>query len=491
MNNQHLSDPDGSLGRFRRALSIPTVTPAGNSGEDTRHLKDFQDFLEASFPAFHAAAERHAASPFGVWYRLPASTASPPGKSAGPAATGPLTAAAAAASDAATSPRLPVLFLAHYDVVPVKPSAWTRDPFAGEVGQDPAVPGDAGTYLYGRGSLDTKNTLMALMEALEQLCLSAAPRNRDIFVALGGDEELEGTRGARIMAGEFGKLGLRFDFIHDEGGIVALDLLQGISRPMALVGMAEKGFCNLRLSVIQSAGHASRPPRQQAAARLGRALAKLESGVFADRLTDTVAGFLQRLAPVMGGAAAVMVGRPRLFAPLLFRILGKNPDTAAMFHTTLAITRLEGSQAANVMPDQVSAICNLRILPGETVDSVLARVRKRLKTFPEVMVELEPLSNAFNPVGESPLDHDGFDMVALSACESFPGCAVLPYLVTARTDSSFYAHLAGGVYRFAPMALDKTELALIHGNDERISLQNYRAGLDFYRRLVNRVAGLT
>lgn len=449
-----------ALSRFRTALRLATVTPREDDPEGLQSLESFLDFVEASFPAFFGAARTWRQGPWGLCACLPATC--PPEEVTG----------------------LPVLFLSHYDVVPVDASAWTHPPF----GADMAPDSSGKDCIWGRGTLDNKNTLMALMEALEELAAPGTRRMRDIWIALGGDEERNGARGAMAMAAWFRKEGLRFSFVHDEGAIVSRGFLKGVDTPLGLIGVAEKGYVNLRLTADQAPGHASRPPRAQAAAELGRALARLESGVFPDRMTPSVAGFLQGLAPLLGGIPGFLSRHPGIFGGLLMKAMGGNPDAAGMFHTTLALTQLEGSGAPNVMPHRVQGVCNLRILPGDTVESALEQVRRRLRGL-KVRAEVDPDCLPFGAVADSPRDHEGYRMVASAVAESFPGCAVLPYLVTARTDSAAYADLAGGIYRFSPLSLDSAQAALIHGHDERISLANWKAGMDFYRRLCGAVAG--
>jgi len=446
---------DEILNRFSKALSFATISFPTDEQDDLKLLEAFQSFLVEAFPHFHARAERHSTGPFGVWYRLPAK------KEADPTLK-------------------PVLFLAHYDVVPVSREAWEQEPFSGKRLQD----ADGKAWVYGRGSLDTKNTLMGICEALEALCAEGLQFDRDIYLAFGGDEEKSGARGAKNMAQIFREKGLHFELVLDEGAIVSQGMLKGLSGSLALIGLAEKGFLNIELNVPQIPGHASRPPKKQAAASLGRALARLEKKVFKPRLIPTVAAFFQYLAPQMKGIQAFAMKHPKIFAPLLLKIASSNADMASMVQTTLAMTRLEGSSADNVMPHKVQALLNIRILPGETIETVVARLRHCLKKWPEIQVKVSEATLSNDPIGDSPAENSSWKIIAGAIREVFDPLALVPYLVTATTDSRYYAELSEGVYRFAPMELDKQELDLIHGHNERISEENYLKGIQFFKKVL-------
>jgi carboxypeptidase PM20D1 len=442
-----------SLERFRAALRIATVWPEGSTDpaalEAARsRLDEFQAFLAAAYPRFHAVAERTVLDSFQVVYRW-----------------------------AGSDPDLaPALLLAHYDVVPAEAAAWTADPFGAELRDG---------FVYGRGALDTKNSLIACLEAAEALAARGFRPRRDLYFAFGGDEERSGHKGAVQAAARFAAIGRRFAWLLDEGSAVVDRLLPGIDRPLALIGLAEKGFLNLELSVEQKPGHASRPPRVQAAAVLGRALDRLSRRPFPMELTPTVADFFRAAAPLLKPPFAWAAARPRLAAPLLFADAGLSPDLAALLRTTVAMTQLSGAPTDNVLPSAVRAVLNLRLLPGWSIDRALAFVRRAVAD-PRVKAAVSPARPASEPVpplasGEGA---PGWAELSAALAAAFPEAAVLPFLVTATSDSRHYAHLADAVYRFSPMRLGPAELAGIHGHDERISLDNLAAGIDFYAALI-------
>jgi carboxypeptidase PM20D1 len=440
--------------RFCEAISIKTDWPAGAQAGDEEAeapLIRFQEFLVRVYPLFHKIAERRAPDPYAVIYRWPGRQ--PRGK--------------------------PPLFLAHYDVVPAEAECWEAGPFDAE---------PRNGYIYGRGTLDMKNSLIALMEAAEALCAEGFRPREDIWFAFGGDEERAGVLGARRSAAWFEERGIRFDWILDEGPVIGEGHIEGVKGPVAFLGIEEKGFLSLELTVRQRPGHASRPPRVQAAAVLARALTRLSKRPFPRRLTPTVESFFGRLAPLVPGFHGWVFKNSRLLGPLFFPLCGKDSLFAAMFRTTLAITQLEGSAADNVLPSAVKAVVNLRLLPPWNVETASAFVRKVIgdRRVEVTVYGLGTEAIAAN-ADQIRLAGPGWaDLrAALEVVES--GCPVLPFLMTATTDSRHYQRICDAIFRFSPFRLNPRELAAIHGHNERVSPENLERATRFYHALLSRL----
>ncbi len=452
-----------SIERFRGALRIRTDWPAeadgsGPAAEKARSeaeakLVEFQDYLVRTFPAFHAAAERRVLGPYAVAYRWP-------GRDGGP------------------DKRAPALLLAHYDVGPAEREAWTVDPFGAEV---------ADGYIWSRGAIDTKNSLIASLEAAEELSAAGFRPSRDVWFAFGGDEERSGASGAARMAEKFREEGIAFAFALDEGSAVTEGVLSGVKKPLALIGTEEKGFLDIELTVEQKPGHSSRPPKIQAVAVLARALCRINGRPFPWKLTPTVEAFFRDLSAHVPFPKSAVLANARALGPLFFLAAGGSPETAALMRTTVAMTQLEGSPADNVLPSAARAILNLRLLPGWTVEAALEHVRKAVAD-PRVSVGVYALRTPHGPTAASERARDedeGWKTVSAAVAGTFPDAAVMPFLVTAMTDSRHYAPVCPSIYRFSPMRLTPGELARVHGHDERISLDNFSAGIDFYRSLIS------
>ena len=444
----------GLLEHFREAITIRTDWPAGARAGDKEAetpLIRFQEFLAREYPLFHKNAEREVLSPYAVIYRWPGRR--PRGK--------------------------PVLFLAHYDVVPAEAEYWEAGPFNAELRDG---------YIYGRGTLDMKNSLITLMEAAETLCARGFRPLEDIWFAFGGDEERAGVLGARCSAAWFEEQGIRFDWILDEGPVIGEGYIKGVKGSVAFFGIEEKGFLSLELTVRQQPGHASRPPRIQAAVVLARALIRLSKRLFPRRLIPTVESFLTRLAPLVPGFRGRVFKHSRLLGPLFFPVCEKDPMFTAMFRTTMAITQLEGSAADNVLPSAVKAVVNLRLLPPWNVETAASFVRRAIGD-ERVEIAVHGLgTDAVAAAGEQiRLAGPGWaDLtVALEAAES--GCPALPFLMTATTDSRHYRKICGAIFRFSPFLLNPRELAAIHGHNERISSENLDRAERFYNALLSRL----
>jgi carboxypeptidase PM20D1 len=451
------------LEQFRKAISIETCWPASApTGDEAAEapLRVFQDFLRESYPCFHRTAERWVLSPYQLVYRWP-----------GGAVNG--------------GDRNAVLILAHYDVVPAEKEKWSADPFSAEI-RDPQNGGNSteDKYIYGRGTLDMKNMLIGIMEAAEGLCEKGFKPGRDIWFAFGGDEERAGIHGAMETAKWFTLQGRKFDWVLDEGSPVVENQIKGVTTPLALFSIEEKGFLSLELTAVQKPGHASRPPRVQAAAILAKALVRISKKPFPFRLTPVAESFFTHLAPYAPPVQAFFMKRAKLLGLLFFKAVSGSPDIASMLQTTVAMTQLEGSAADNVLPSEVRAVLNLRLLPPWTVKTAMARIKAVIN---DKRVEVRIFGLGTEPVPANPehakLGGPGWAEMESAVKAVFPGIPLLPFLMTATTDSRHFQHLAGGIFRFNPVQLTAKELALIHGHDERISIANLQKGAAFYTNL--------
>jgi carboxypeptidase PM20D1 len=291
--------------------------------------------------------------------------------------------------------------------------------------------------------------------------------------------------GAMETAKWFAGQDIQFEWLLDEGGIIAEDQIKGVEKPLALVGIEEKGYLSLELSVAQSPGHASKPPRIQAAAVLARALYRLSKQSFPPRLIPTVERFFAGLAPFAPKRWSWAIGRPRLFFLALAALSDQmGPDFAAMLRTTVAMTQLEGSAADNVLPSAARAVINLRLLQPWTVEKAIARIKRAIN---DRRVEVKVYGLGTNPVSATEAQArqtgPGWAILEQTIGDIFPDAAILPYLMTATTDSRHYKDIVSDIFRFAPVRLNKEELARIHGHDERISTENLERGVRFYIRL--------
>ncbi|MCL2719946.1 MAG: M20/M25/M40 family metallo-hydrolase [Treponema sp.] len=436
--------------KFQEAIKIPTWRQKDVNDEDETALEPlvrFQGFLKDNFSAFHNSAQRWVLNPYSVIYHLP-------GKSKKGA----------------------VLFLSHYDVVPAEKEKWNFDPFGAEINEG---------FIYGRGTIDMKSTLVCIMEAAENLCAQGWKPEKDIWFAFGGDEERGGALGAKEAANWFKERKQKFDWIMDEGSPIAENQIEGIDTPLALISIEEKGNLSLYLTVEQQPGHASRPPKIQAAAILGKALIKIGNKSFPYKLRPTVEVFFKEISKMIPGIKGFVLSHTRLLGPLFFKLVATSATVQSMLKTTVAMTMLEGSAADNVMPSKVRAVINMRLLPPWTIESATAYIKKIIN---DKRVQISMYEHGANPVTANytanKFRRHGWQEIENALNEVYPGIPLLPFIMVAITDSRHYKELTDSIIRFNPQKLTPEELDRVHGHDERISIENLNRELLFYTNLL-------
>jgi carboxypeptidase PM20D1 len=383
--------------------------------------------------------------------------------------------------NAPRSPDQPLVLMGHLDVVPAVAADWSRDPFGAEL---------ADGAIWGRGTLDNKGQVAAICEAVESLLARGFVPARDVWLSFGCDEEVT-SASARAAVEVLRSRGVRPWMVLDEGGAVAAQAFPGITAPVGVVGVTEKGLTNIRLTVTGGGGHASTPARNGPAVRLARAITRLDRAPMGTRIPEPTFELFRRLAPHAPPPLRAILGNARRVSPAVSRLLaGAGPEAAALARTTFAVTTLEGSPARNVIPATAAAGVNIRVLPGDTVAAVLAHVRSAIGD-DQVTVELiegeEP--GPVSPYSVPGRGDEGFDLVTGLIAEVFPDAVPAPYVVLATTDSRFFTAISDRVYRFAPLRMTKAQRATIHAADEHLGVEDFLAGITWYRRLIESLPG--
>lgn len=367
----------------------------------------------------------------------------------------------------------PLLLLAHLDVVPIDaPKDWTQPPFSGKI---------ADGYLWGRGSLDDKVSAVGILEAVETLLKSGFRPKRTVYIAFGHDEEISGNAGAASLARELGKRGVAPEFILDEGGAITHDIVGGVDKPVAVVGVAEKGYVSLTLTATSSGGHSSMPPAHSAIGEIAAAVERLENDAFPFEIDGITDRMLDTIGPEMSFTGRLALANRWLFGPIVIERLAASPSTAAALHTTAAVTMIRGGVKDNVLPREASATVNFRIAPGESIASVTARVKQVVD---DENIKIAALPFGSEPSAISPIDSVGYIAIEKSIRQVEPGTIVTPALMLGATDSRHYAELTRNIYRFLPMDLNAKDLERIHGVDERIAVDNCARVVQFYIQVI-------
>ncbi|MCL2072107.1 MAG: M20/M25/M40 family metallo-hydrolase [Oscillospiraceae bacterium] len=435
---------DKSLSRFSRLLKIETV--AGNDGEFVK----FREVLKELYPNIAKNCKLERIGDSGLMYKWK-------GKNSSKA----------------------IVLMSHYDVVPASPEQWDKPPFSGEI---------SGGAIWGRGAIDTKCTLCAVMESVEALLgVQGFIPDFDVYMCFGGDEETAGNDAVAI-ATVLRRRGVKPFLIIDEGGAV-VQLPQKLQKKgggrVALIGIAEKGYMDVEFIAKGRGGHTSLPVIHSPLVTISEVIRRLKNP-FKPTISTPVRIMGAAIANQFGFKIKVALRSTllrRIFMPKLIRVV---PEVGALTQTTGAITLISGGSAANVIPEEVRAVGNFRVISGTTVDETLGIIKKALRGL-DVEVNL---IESLEPSKTSRVDGDGWDALNSAIVSTWgveedgKGIAVVPYLMIARSDSRFYSDISDSIYRFSPMVMTKIERNSIHGVNERISVENFRKMIEFYILIV-------
>jgi carboxypeptidase PM20D1 len=444
-----ISIDETAIERFAGAIRIKTVSRAEAPNSDPAALEEFHRHLQTCFPKVHAAL-----SPQVVGGHSLLCTWKGTDESA-----------------------KPVLLMAHMDVVPVEPgteSSWTHGPFSGKV---------ADGFVWGRGTIDDKVSVMAILEAVESLLARGFRPAPTILLAFGHDEEIGGHGGAAQIAALLKTRGTRIRYVLDEGSVVTDGIVPGLSSPAALIGIGEKGFVSLELRAVAPAGHSSMPPPQTAIGIVAAAVRALENHPMPAALDGPAALLFDRLSPEMPFLTRLPLANRWLFGPLIVSQLEKAPTTNAILRTTTAATIFEGGVKDNVLPAHSRAVINFRIKTGETVNEAVSHATKVVNDSRVKIRVLEPES-AKPPSPQSSTHSRAFQTIEQTIRQVMPEAIVAPSLVVSATDTGHYQELADDIYRFIPVVFGPDDPARLHGTNERIAVDGYRNCVRFYVQLL-------
>jgi len=383
------------------------------------------------------------------------------------------------------SSRRPLLLLSHLDVVPAVASDWKRHPFAGDL-----VDGE----VWGRGALDTKNLTAVWMEVMLQVKRLGLPLSRDLIFAATADEEMGGVWGLGWLVENRPEL-VDAEFCLNEGGG------QGLAfgdRTVYVCQTAEKGICWTRVTARGTAGHASMPHDDNPVVHLAAVLHRLGTTRLPMHVTDTFRLFVERLAAALGGplGEGVRLLLDPATAEQALALIGDRYQVntiRAMSRNTACPTVLHASEKTNVIPQTATAMVDCRILPGQTPETLLGELRELLgldrdegavAPAGKIELELDRTSLATESPAETPL----MEALAAAVSRHNPGAAVVPYLVPGATDSRFLRPRGTVAYGFCPL-LPGTDLASVHGINERIPVASLRFALQVLWEAVSEVAG--
>jgi carboxypeptidase PM20D1 len=443
-------DSAAAAAHLAGAIKFPTVSYSSGGKIDTAAFLGLHQYLDSTFPLVRQTLRRETVAGLSLLYTWPGTDTT----------------------------LAPVVLMGHMDVVPVpEPNLpqWIHDPFSGEVAEG---------FVWGRGTLDDKTTVLSILDAVELLLKDGYRPPRTVYLTFGHDEEVGGRYGARAIVDRLVKAGVKPALVLDEGGFVSRGMMPGLPGRVAIVGIAEKGYLSLRLKAKAAGGHSSMPTGRTAVGALAKAIAKLEANQFPSQLEGPTRTMVEAMAPYLPFTRRLAVANLWMTKHMVTTQLARDPLGAALLHTTTAPTMLMAGVKDNVLPPEATAIVNFRIRPGETAATVTERVRQVIG---DSLVEVGPQDSAWaDPSPVSSVTSPAYQLVASAIRGMLPGesVPVIPYLVMGGTDAKFWGPNTDKALRFLPIPMGEGDRERIHGVNERVSIGDYATAVRFFVRVL-------
>lgn len=365
----------------------------------------------------------------------------------------------------------PILLMSHQDVVPAE-GEWLHEPFSGDI---------ADGKVWGRGASDTKCSVMAFFEAVEELLREGYTPECDVYLASSCTEEWAGDGAPKIVE-ELKRRGVELFIVCDEGGGIISEPIGGIKGNFAMVGVFEKGKADVKFTARSTGGHASAPAKNTPIARLAAFVNEVETHTpFKRKFLPEVSAMFARLAPYAPFGLKLVMGNLWLFAPIMKPVLGRiSAQAGAMLQTTIAFTMQSGSDAYNVLPQEATLGANMRFIPHQGEKESL-EIIKALAAKHGLETEIVHSNDYTEPVD---INGEAFKLVEKVIGKTFPGLPVSPYVMTGATDAQFYQPICPSCIRFAPVIYGPEQMKGMHGLNENIEYNCLPGAVSFYQNLI-------
>lgn len=365
----------------------------------------------------------------------------------------------------------PIVLMSHQDVVPAE-GVWEHEPFSGDI---------ADGKVWGRGASDTKCSVMAFFQAVEELLAEGYEPEQDVYIASSCTEEWAGD-GAPKLVEELKRRGVKPFLVCDEGGGIISEPVGGIKGNFAMVGVFEKGKGDVKFTARSTGGHSSAPGKNTPIARLASFVNDVEThNPFKRKFLPEVRSMFRRLSKYAPFGLRLVMGNLWLFSPIMKKVMPAiSAQAGAMLQTTIAFTMQSGSDATNVLPQEASVWGNMRFIPHQGEKESLAIITMLAEKHG---LEAEVLmSNDYS----EPVDIKGaaFKRVERVIKATFPGLASSPYVMTGATDAHFYQEICDSCVRFAPVIYGPEQMKGMHGVNENIEYSCLPGAVDFYKNLI-------
>jgi carboxypeptidase PM20D1 len=426
------------------AIRIATISPEDTTRIDSVHFNQFRFFLEQSYPLIHQQLSKTIIKNYSYVFEWKGTDTS----------------------------LLPIILMGHYDVVPVEPSAiklWSVQPFSGELKD---------SIIWGRGAVDDKAAVISILEATENLLKNGFKPVRTILLCFGHNEESTGT-GAIAIVDYLQKRHIRADMVIDEGGEINTGKLKDVQRPIAMIGVAEKGYVTFELAVQKPGGHSSKPDKETAIDILTKALYKLRIVQMPVKLTAPVQEYFHRVSGSSDNFFNKMaLSNLWLFKSTIQSTLGRSPEGDAMQRTTIVPTILESGIRENVIPTNAKAIVNSRILTGETTREVEAFIKNAINDNRVTITIKGDFNTEPSPITD--VNSPAFKRMEEAVYQTVDDVIPVPYVMLGASDSRNYRAISNGVINFTPLINSKG----FHGIDERLPVKDFQRSINFFTNII-------
>lgn len=369
----------------------------------------------------------------------------------------------------------PIVLMGHMDVVPVEEEQeknWEFSPFGGEI---------TSTHVCGRGTLDDKVNVIGILETIELLIKENFKPKRTIYLAFGHDEEIGGENGAKQIASFLESEKVNTEFILDEGMIITKGIVPGISKDVALIGISEKGYLSLELSVETEGGHSSMPAKETSIGILSAAIAKVEQNPIPAIICEPVQHFLNYVGPEMPFFSKLAFANQWLLKGVIIDKYEASNSGNATVRTTAAPTIFKSGFKDNVLPPKATATLNFRLLPGETAENIIAQIQK---TINDSRVKIKSVGHGNATAAVADINSEAFKNLQKSVQQVFSSTLVAPSLMIGGTDTKHYSKISNNIFRFLPVVFDSEDLKRLHGNNEKIAIESFKNCIRFYKQLI-------
>ena len=455
-------DVQAAAERLSKGVQFPTISNQDRTDFDAEAFEGYHKFLQEAYPNVHKTLKREVLGdprPYSLLYTWEGKDPSLP----------------------------PAVFMAHQDVVPIAEESrdqWLQEPFSGAI---------ADGYIWGRGVLDDKNQIQALLEAAEMKIEEGFQPTRTIMFVFGHDEEVGGPEGAKHIVDVLEERGLKkIAFVMDESAPLIPGVFPGIEENSALIGIAQKGFLTLELAINGEGGHSSQPPLESNIGIIAEAITKLEDAKFPYKIHPAVRDQYRFMGPELDEEkqeiyAAVAFGDDDEMTELeqaFIDELASQQVTRAMLHTTIAVTIFNAGIKDNVLPPSAAAVVNFRSIPGDTPEVIIEHVKNAIDDDRITVTDISastPATNVADPYG------NGYKLLEKTIRQTWGNDLIVsPFFVIGGSDAKHFQarDFAPDVYTITGIQLESiAEFAGFHGVNERILVDEYGRSIGFFYQM--------